>query len=133
MFAPAAAAAEYGAAYEVIPAGAYTFNWAENAYDFTQQGTKDMLNLFVEMQNAGGLFPGVHTLTDDDARQQYSREGEQQQEADQPAVALFRSGLGIGAAGPAHEPVLLSGRSQSVKRPVKRAAKRGWQYEGRRL
>ena len=53
-------------------AGAYTFNWAENAYDFTQQGTKDMLNLFVEMQSAGGLFPGVHTLTDDDARQQFS-------------------------------------------------------------
>lgn len=53
-------------------AGAYKFNWAENAYDFTQQPTKDMLNLYIEMEQAGGLFPGVHTLTDDDARQQFS-------------------------------------------------------------
>ena len=53
-------------------AGAYKFDWARNEYDFTQQATKDLINLMVQISESGGLFPGVHTLTDDDARQQFS-------------------------------------------------------------
>ena len=53
-------------------AAAYKFDRVNNAYDFTQQPTKDLINLYIEMENSGALFPGVHTLTDDDARQQFS-------------------------------------------------------------
>lgn len=53
-------------------AGAYKFNWAQNEYDFTDQPSKDLINMYIDMQNNGALFPGVHTLTDDDARQQFS-------------------------------------------------------------
>lgn len=52
--------------------GAYKFDWAANQYNFNQQPIKDALQLYVDSNAEGGMFPGIHTLTDDDARQQFS-------------------------------------------------------------
>ncbi len=52
--------------------GAYTFDYAKGEYNYNQDGIKQAIQLFVDMQKAGGLFPGPHTMTDDDARQQFS-------------------------------------------------------------
>jgi len=53
-------------------AGAYPFDWSQNAYAYTHDGFKQAMELFIAINDDGGLFPGIHTLTDDDARQQFS-------------------------------------------------------------
>lgn len=60
------------AAIAAMGAGAYYFNWKENRFDFTQDGIKQALQLMIDMQADGSIFPGIHTMTDDDARQQFS-------------------------------------------------------------
>lgn len=52
--------------------GAYPFDFAKGEYNYNQDGIKEAIQLFVDMEKAGGLFPGPHTMTDDDARQQFS-------------------------------------------------------------
>ncbi len=63
---------EMNVAFLANGGGAYKFDWAQNAFNFNQQPIKDGLQLFVDMNADGGIFPGIHTLTDDDARQQFS-------------------------------------------------------------
>ncbi|MGI8483184.1 MAG: ABC transporter substrate-binding protein [Thermomicrobiales bacterium] len=53
-------------------AGAYSFDFVKGEYNYHQDGIKQAIQLFVDMQKVGGLFPGPHTMTDDDARQQFS-------------------------------------------------------------
>jgi len=53
-------------------AGAYQFDWAQGKYTLNTDGLKAALELVVGINDDGGLFPGIHTLTDDDARQQFS-------------------------------------------------------------
>jgi multiple sugar transport system substrate-binding protein len=53
-------------------AGAYPFDRKTGRYTFTHDGFKQALNLMIGMQEDGSIFPGIHTLTDDDARQQFS-------------------------------------------------------------
>jgi multiple sugar transport system substrate-binding protein len=53
-------------------AGSYAWNWAEGAFTHNSDGMKAAMELIVGIEMDGGLFPGVHTLTDDDARQQFS-------------------------------------------------------------
>jgi multiple sugar transport system substrate-binding protein len=60
------------AAIPAMGGGAYYFNWKENRYDFTQDAIKQALQLTIDMQTDGSVFPGIHTMTDDDARQQFS-------------------------------------------------------------
>ena len=57
-----------------IPAmgGAYYYDWKEGRYNFSQDAIKQALQLMIDMQADGGIFPGIHTMTDDDARQQFS-------------------------------------------------------------
>lgn len=59
-------------AIPAMGAGSYFYNWADGRYDFTQDGIKQALELMIAMQQDGGIFPGIHTMTDDDARQQFS-------------------------------------------------------------
>jgi multiple sugar transport system substrate-binding protein len=70
-------------AIPAMGAGAYYFNWKEGRYDFSQEGIKGALELMIEMKQDDSIFPGIHTLTDDDARQQF---------------ALGRAGMIIGGA-----------------------------------
>jgi len=51
---------------------AYPFDWAINEYTYDLDGFKEAMNTIVAMNDDGSLFPGPHTLTDDDARQQFS-------------------------------------------------------------
>jgi multiple sugar transport system substrate-binding protein len=53
-------------------AGAYPFDWKTGTYQHNSDGFKEAMNLIIGINDDGGLFPGVHTLTDDDARQQFS-------------------------------------------------------------
>ena len=53
-------------------ANAYPFDWAQNTYTYNLDGFKQAMELIIGINDDGGLFPGVHTLTDDDARQQFS-------------------------------------------------------------
>jgi ABC-type glycerol-3-phosphate transport system substrate-binding protein len=53
-------------------AGAYAFDWKTGRYAFTHDGFKQALSLMAGMQEDGSILPGIHTLTDDDARQQFS-------------------------------------------------------------
>ncbi len=58
-----------------IPAngyGTYHYDWKTGRYAFTGDGIKQALRLMIDMQADGSIFPGIHTLTDDDARQQFS-------------------------------------------------------------
>jgi multiple sugar transport system substrate-binding protein len=58
-----------------IPAngfGTYHYDWKTGRYAFTGDGIKEALRLMIGMQEDGSIFPGIHTLTDDDARQQFS-------------------------------------------------------------
>ncbi|HEV2107060.1 MAG TPA: sugar ABC transporter substrate-binding protein [Thermomicrobiales bacterium] len=71
------------AAIPAMGAGAYYYNWKEGRYNFTQDGIKQALQLMIEMKQDDSIFPGIHTLTDDDARQQF---------------ALGRAGMIIGGA-----------------------------------
>jgi multiple sugar transport system substrate-binding protein len=53
-------------------AGAYPFDWSTGTYAHNSDGFKQAMELIIGINDDGGLFPGVHTLTDDDARQQFS-------------------------------------------------------------
>lgn len=53
-------------------AGYYDFNWKDNAYHYNDDRLKEVMSLMAGIKQDGGLFPGIHTLTDDDARQQFS-------------------------------------------------------------
>jgi multiple sugar transport system substrate-binding protein len=53
-------------------AGGYNFDWKTGKYTHNNDGYKQALKLIIDMQNDGSIFPGIHTLTDDDARQQFS-------------------------------------------------------------
>lgn len=53
-------------------AGAYIFDFKTGRYDFGQDGVKAALQNIIDINQGGGLFPGPHTMTDDDARQQFS-------------------------------------------------------------
>ncbi|CAA9557304.1 MAG: hypothetical protein AVDCRST_MAG49-2202 [uncultured Thermomicrobiales bacterium] len=53
-------------------AGAFYYDWKTGQYNFAQDGIKQAMQLMVDMEADGSIFPGVHTLTDDDARQQFS-------------------------------------------------------------
>ncbi len=53
-------------------AGAYAFDWANNRWNWNHEGFHEAMDLIVGINEDGSLFPGVHTLTDDDARQQFS-------------------------------------------------------------
>ncbi|HYJ13612.1 MAG TPA: extracellular solute-binding protein [Thermomicrobiales bacterium] len=53
-------------------AGAYPFEWNTGQFNFNQDGFKEAMAMIVGMNEDGSLFPGAHTLTDDDARQQFS-------------------------------------------------------------
>jgi multiple sugar transport system substrate-binding protein len=58
-----------------IPAmggGAYYYDWKQGKYAFDQDAIKVAMQLMIDMKKDGGIFPGIHTLTDDDARQQFS-------------------------------------------------------------
>lgn len=58
-----------------IPAmgdGSYYYNWQEGRYDFSQDGIRQALELMIAMEEDASIFPGIHTMTDDDARQQFS-------------------------------------------------------------
>jgi multiple sugar transport system substrate-binding protein len=59
-------------AIPAMGAGSYFYNWKEGRYAFNQDGIKQALQLMIDMQADGSIFPGIHTLTDDDARQQFS-------------------------------------------------------------
>lgn len=52
--------------------GAYPFEWNVGQYNYDQDGFKEAMDTILGMNDDGSLFPGVHTLTDDDARQQFS-------------------------------------------------------------
>ena len=52
--------------------GAYPFEWNTGEYNFDQDGFKEAMDMILGMNDDGSLFPGAHTLTDDDARQQFS-------------------------------------------------------------
>lgn len=51
---------------------AYPFDWATNEYTYDLDGFKEAMNTIVGMNDDGSVFPGLHTLTDDDARQQFA-------------------------------------------------------------
>jgi len=53
-------------------AGSYTYNWKTGKYEFNSDGVKQALQLMIDLKADGSIFPGIHTLTDDDARQQFS-------------------------------------------------------------
>jgi multiple sugar transport system substrate-binding protein len=53
-------------------AGNYNYDWKAGQYSYNNPGLKEALQLMVNMQQDGSIFPGIHTLTDDDARQQFS-------------------------------------------------------------
>ncbi len=53
-------------------AGAYQFDWSQGKYTLNLDGLKGAMELVIGINDDGGLFPGIHTLTDDDARQQFS-------------------------------------------------------------
>jgi multiple sugar transport system substrate-binding protein len=53
-------------------AGAYLFDFKTGRYDFNQDGIKGALQNIIDINQGGGIFPGPHTMTDDDARQQFS-------------------------------------------------------------
>ena len=44
----------------------------ERRITYNLDGFKQAMEIIIGMNDDGGLFPGVHTLTDDDARQQFS-------------------------------------------------------------
>lgn len=52
--------------------GGYNFNWAKAQYEFNHPAIQEAIQLIKDMNADGSVFPGVHTLTDDDARQQFS-------------------------------------------------------------
>ncbi|HKG25842.1 MAG TPA: sugar ABC transporter substrate-binding protein [Thermomicrobiales bacterium] len=52
-------------------AGTYTFDWRTGRYNHTGEGLKEALRLLIAMEEDGSIFPGIHALTDDDARQQF--------------------------------------------------------------
>jgi multiple sugar transport system substrate-binding protein len=52
--------------------GSYAYNWKTGKYEFNTDGFKNALQLMVDLKADGSIFPGIHTLTDDDARQQFS-------------------------------------------------------------
>jgi multiple sugar transport system substrate-binding protein len=60
------------AAIPAMGAGSYFYNWQEGRYSFNQDGIKQAIELMIGMEQDGGIFPGIHTMTDDDARQQFS-------------------------------------------------------------
>jgi multiple sugar transport system substrate-binding protein len=53
-------------------AGSYIFDFKTGRYNYNQDGVKAALQNIIDINKAGGLFPGPHTMTDDDARQQFS-------------------------------------------------------------
>jgi len=53
-------------------AGSYIFDFKTGRYNYNQDGVKGALQNIIDINKAGGLFPGPHTMTDDDARQQFS-------------------------------------------------------------
>jgi multiple sugar transport system substrate-binding protein len=53
-------------------AGAYQFDWSQAQYTFNLDGLKGAMEVIIGLNEDGSLFPGAHTLTDDDARQQFS-------------------------------------------------------------
>jgi len=53
-------------------AGSYIYNWKSGKYEFNSDGVKQALQLMIDLKADGSIFPGIHTLTDDDARQQFS-------------------------------------------------------------
>jgi multiple sugar transport system substrate-binding protein len=53
-------------------AGSYQFDWKTGKYTFNSDGLKAAMELIIGINADGGMFPGIHTLTDDDARQQFS-------------------------------------------------------------
>ncbi|MGC4192579.1 MAG: sugar ABC transporter substrate-binding protein [Thermomicrobiales bacterium] len=53
-------------------AGAYQFDFKTGRYNFNQDGIKAALQNIIDINQGGGVFPGPHTMTDDDARQQFS-------------------------------------------------------------
>jgi multiple sugar transport system substrate-binding protein len=53
-------------------AGGYIFDYSTAKYTQNNDGLKQAMQLMVDMQADGSIFPGIHTLTDDDARQQFS-------------------------------------------------------------
>jgi len=53
-------------------AGGYEFDFKTGTYTTNSEGLKQAMQLMVDMQKDGSIFPGIHTLTDDDARQQFS-------------------------------------------------------------
>lgn len=53
-------------------AGSYQFDWSQGKYTFNSDGLKGAMELIIGMNDDGSLFPGAHTLTDDDARNQFS-------------------------------------------------------------
>lgn len=60
------------AAVPAMSAGAYTFDFKTGRYNFNQDGVKQALQVVMDINKGGGIFPGPHTMTDDDARQQFS-------------------------------------------------------------
>ncbi len=53
-------------------AGYYNYDWKAGRYSYNNPGLKEAMQTLVAMQGDGGIFPGIHTLTDDDARQQFA-------------------------------------------------------------
>ncbi|MEJ7901936.1 MAG: sugar ABC transporter substrate-binding protein [Thermomicrobiales bacterium] len=53
-------------------AGSYVFDWATGAYTHDTEGMRGAMELLIGMNDDGSLFPGPHTITDDDARNQFS-------------------------------------------------------------
>ncbi len=60
------------AAIPAMGMGAYYFDWRTGQYDFNSEGIRQALQLLIDMQADGSITPGIHTLTDDDARQQFA-------------------------------------------------------------
>jgi multiple sugar transport system substrate-binding protein len=53
-------------------AGSYYFDFATGRYNFNQPGIQQAMQLLLDMKSDGSITPGTTTLTDDDARQQFS-------------------------------------------------------------
>ncbi len=60
------------AAVPAMGTGSYYFDWSTGRYNYNAPGIKQALQLMIDMQTDGSITPGIHTLTDDDARQQFS-------------------------------------------------------------
>ena len=53
-------------------AGSYGFDWKSGQYNYASDGIMQVVELLTAMKADGSVFSGIHTLTDDDARQQFS-------------------------------------------------------------